>query len=220
MRATRSGLVTLVASPSRTRSASRTDTAIEQRGSRAILRLLRVREPVWHQKVPSSQMAPTAVRCALLSLLRVASPVVCALCASGAGADRVSSFSVTSDQWTGGSPSASPRFTISIDFSLSCRVHPHNDASWIQTFRHRKNHRWSCSQAFGQGGAADSLPALRGDDSRLPISEHRRILARRVEQVRGFQVRGRYAKRAAPEGRSSSATDQLTGGMALWPACT
>ena len=91
-----------------TRSASRIDTAIEQRGSRATLRPLRVRVPVWNQKVPSSQTAPTAVTCGLPSSLTVVSHVVRALCASGAGADPASSFSVTAAQFTGGSPSAAP----------------------------------------------------------------------------------------------------------------
>src|SRR5690349_24953960 len=51
--------VTLVALPSTTTSASRIDTAMEQRGSRSTLRLFRVPAPVWNQYDPSSHMAPT-----------------------------------------------------------------------------------------------------------------------------------------------------------------
>src|SRR5207249_6928074 len=65
------GSVTRVASPSITTSASRIDTAIEHRGSRATLRPLRVPAPVWNQKVPSSHRAPTAVTCGLPSSLTV-----------------------------------------------------------------------------------------------------------------------------------------------------
>jgi hypothetical protein len=62
MRASAPGSVTRVASPSMTTSASRTDTAIEHRGSRATLRPLRVPEPVWNQNAPSTHRAPTAGR--------------------------------------------------------------------------------------------------------------------------------------------------------------
>ena len=58
------------------------------------------------------------VRAAVL-VDRVASHVVRALCASGAGADPASSFSVTASQSTGGRPSAAPRLMISIDAFLS-----------------------------------------------------------------------------------------------------
>jgi hypothetical protein len=75
MRATRPGSVTCAASPSTTTSASRIDTAIVQRGSRATLRPFRV-SPVWNQNVPSSQRAPTALTCGLPSSLTVASHVV------------------------------------------------------------------------------------------------------------------------------------------------
>src|SRR5207247_9531993 len=99
------GSVSRAASPSATTSASRIDTAIEQRGSRATLRPFRVPDPVWNQNVPSSQRAPTAVTCALPSSLIVASHFVRALCASGAGADPASSFPSTASHSTGGSPS-------------------------------------------------------------------------------------------------------------------
>ena len=59
MRATAPGSVTRAASPSITTSASRIDTAIEHRGSRATLRASRVPAPVWNQNVPSSYRAPT-----------------------------------------------------------------------------------------------------------------------------------------------------------------
>src|SRR5688572_11047471 len=94
-RATLGASVTRAASPSTTTSASRTDKAIVQRGSRATLRLFRVPDPVWNQNVPSSHMAPTAVTCALPSSLSVVSHVVWALCASGAGAEPSSSFPTT-----------------------------------------------------------------------------------------------------------------------------
>src|ERR1700746_3400180 len=48
IRATALGSVTRAASPSITTSASRIDTAIEHRGSRATLRPFRVPAPVWH----------------------------------------------------------------------------------------------------------------------------------------------------------------------------
>jgi len=73
------GSVSRAASPSATTSASRIDTAIEQRGSRATLRPFRVPDPVWNQKLPSSQSAPTAVTCGLPSSLTVESHVVRAL---------------------------------------------------------------------------------------------------------------------------------------------
>ena len=76
IRATAPGSVTRAASPSITTSASRTDTAIEHRGSRATLRPFRVPAPVWNQNVPSSHRAPTAVTCGLPSSLTVDSQVV------------------------------------------------------------------------------------------------------------------------------------------------
>src|SRR5216683_3849371 len=57
IRATAPGSVTRAASPSITTSASRIDTAIEHRGSRATLRPFRVPAPVWNQNVPSSHRA-------------------------------------------------------------------------------------------------------------------------------------------------------------------
>src|SRR5205085_9232761 len=114
IRATAPSSVTRAASPSITTSASRTDTAIEHRGSRATLRPFRVPAPVWNQNVPSTQRAPTAVTCGLPSALTVDSQVVREFTASGAGADPASSLSATAAQSTGGSPSASPRLMISI----------------------------------------------------------------------------------------------------------
>ena len=55
MRATVPASVTRVASPSTTTSASRIDTAIEQRGSRPTLRLFRVPAPVWNQNAVHPQ---------------------------------------------------------------------------------------------------------------------------------------------------------------------
>src|SRR4029453_14168621 len=101
-RATASVSVTSAASPSMTTSASRIDTAIEQRGSRATLRRFRVPEPVWNQNAPSRQTPPPAVTGALPSSFTVASQVVRELWASGAGADPASSFSATAAQSTGG----------------------------------------------------------------------------------------------------------------------
>src|SRR3954447_11952553 len=109
IRATLPRSVTRAASPSTTTSASRIDTAMEQRGSRATLRALRVLRPVWNQNAPSTQRAPTAVTCGLPSSLTVVSHVVRALWASGAGADPSSSFSTMAAQFTGGSPSAAPK---------------------------------------------------------------------------------------------------------------
>src|SRR5438105_12380205 len=114
IRASAPGSVTRVASPSITTSASRIDTAIEHRGSRATLRPFRVPAPVWNQNVPSSHMAPTAVTCGLPSSLTVDSQVVRESTASAAGADPASSFSTTAAQSTGGSPSALPRLVISM----------------------------------------------------------------------------------------------------------
>src|ERR1700735_1041999 len=108
------GSVTRAASPSITTSASRIDTAIEHRGSRATLRPFSVPAPVWNQNVPSSHMAPTGVTCGPPSSLMVVSHVVRELRASGAGADLASSLAATAAQSTGGSPSALPRFVISI----------------------------------------------------------------------------------------------------------
>src|SRR5215211_8026509 len=113
-RATAGGSVTRTASPCTTTSASLMDTATAHRGLRATLRAFRVGDPVWNQKVPSSQRAPTAVTCGLPSSLRVHSHVVRAFPASGAGSDPVSSFSTTDSQLTGGRPSASPSLMIFI----------------------------------------------------------------------------------------------------------
>src|SRR5712692_8239320 len=124
IRATRPGSVTRAASPSITTSASRIDTAIEHRGSRATLRPFRVPAPVWNQKVPSSHRAPTAVTCGLPSSLTVDSQVVREFTASGAGADPEPSFSATAAQSTGGSPSALPRLMISIKHPFVVRGHP------------------------------------------------------------------------------------------------
>src|SRR5919106_3208655 len=123
-RATAPGSVTRTASPSITTSASRIDTAIEHRGSRATLRPLRVPAPVWNQNVPSAQRAATAVTCGLPSSLTVASQVVRELCASGAGADPALSFSTTPAQSTGGSPSAAPKLIVSTASPLSWPGHP------------------------------------------------------------------------------------------------
>src|SRR5438067_12410823 len=120
MRATAPGSVTRTASPSITTSASRIDTATEHRGSRATLRPLRVPTPVWNQNAPSSHRAPTAVTRGLPSSLMVDSHVVREFAASGAGADRASSFSATAAQSTGGSPSAIPRLVISIRYPFIC----------------------------------------------------------------------------------------------------
>src|SRR3954447_11599924 len=117
-RATAAGSVTRTASPSITTSASRTETASEQRGSRATLRPLRVPSLVWYQKLPSTHSAPTAVTCGLPSAFTVANQVVWALTASGAGADRSSSFATTAAHSTGGSPSAAPRLMTSMGLSL------------------------------------------------------------------------------------------------------
>src|SRR5690348_11919762 len=114
IRATAPGSVTRAASPSITTSASRIDTAIEHRGSRATLRPFRVPAPVWNQNVPSSHRAPTAVTCGLPSSLTVDSQVVREFAASGAGADPAASFPATAAQSTGGSPSVLPRLMISI----------------------------------------------------------------------------------------------------------
>src|SRR5262249_10981074 len=113
-RATAPRSVTRAASPSITTSASWIDTAIEHRGARATLRPFRVPAPVWNQNVPSTQRAPTAVTCGLPSSLTVDSHVVWEFAASGGGVDPASSFSTTASQSTGGSPSALPRFMISI----------------------------------------------------------------------------------------------------------
>src|ERR1700685_443311 len=114
IRAKARGSVTRAASPSNTTSASRIDTAIEQRGSRVTLRPLRVPAPVWNQNVPSSHRAPTAVTCGLPSSFTVASQVVREFLASAAGADPASSFSTMADPSTEGNPSALPRLMTSI----------------------------------------------------------------------------------------------------------
>src|SRR5690349_13675289 len=113
------GSVTRTAFPSTTTSASRIDTASEHRGSRATLRPLRV-APVWNQKAPSIHIAPTAVTCGLPSSFTVASHVVSAFTASGAGADRASKLSTTAVQSTSGSPSALPRLIICTVLDLLC----------------------------------------------------------------------------------------------------
>src|SRR5215470_1545621 len=118
------GSVTRVASPSTTTSASRIDTAIEHRGSRATLRPFRVPAPVWNQKAPSSHRAPTGVTCGLPSSLTVDSQVVREFAASGAGADPAASFSTTGAQSTGGSPSALPRLVISTRHPSLSSGHP------------------------------------------------------------------------------------------------
>src|SRR4051812_2455573 len=98
IRATAPGSVTRATSPSITTSASRIDTAIEHRASRATLRAFRVRAPVWNQNVSSSHRAPTGVTCGLPSSLTVDSQVVREFIASGAGADPAASFATTAAQ--------------------------------------------------------------------------------------------------------------------------
>src|SRR5580692_4312119 len=95
LRSSAAGSVTRAASPSTTTSASRADTAIEQRGSRVTLRPFRVPAPVWNQNAPSSHRAPTAVTCGLPSSLTVDSQVVRVFNASGAGAAPAASLSAT-----------------------------------------------------------------------------------------------------------------------------
>src|SRR2546423_5601541 len=123
-----------------TTSASRMDRAIEQRGSRATLRLFRVPAPVWNQKAPSSQMAPTAVTCGLPSSLTVVSHFVRALCASGSGAEPSSSFSTTAVQLTGGRPSSTPRLMTSMTPLLSC-AHGGRRYVIVETGDEHQSHR-------------------------------------------------------------------------------
>src|SRR3954452_15410167 len=130
IRATAPGSVTRAASPSITTSASRIDTAIEHRGSRATLRAFRVPAPVWNQNVSPNHRAPTAVTCGLPSSLTVDSQVVREFTASGAGADPAASFATTAAQSTGGSPSALPRLTMSIRYPSSVR-----GTSWLTASR-------------------------------------------------------------------------------------
>jgi hypothetical protein len=94
---------------------------------------LRVRAPVWNQNVPSTQRAPTAVTCGLPASLTVDSHVVREFAASGRGVDPASSFSTTAAQSTGGSPSALPRFMVSISQNLSAlfaAVRCRRSANW------------------------------------------------------------------------------------------
>src|SRR5690349_21078503 len=113
-RATTAGSVTLAASPSITTSASRIDTATQQRGSRATLRPLRVPAPVWNQYAPSTHTAPTAVTCGLPSLLMVVNQVVRLFGDSGSGCEPASSLATTATQSTGGRPSAFPKLIVCI----------------------------------------------------------------------------------------------------------
>src|SRR5262249_53661326 len=106
IRATAPGSVTRAASPSITTSASRIDTAIEHRGSRATLRPFRVPAPVWNQNVPSSQTAPTAVTCGLPSSLTRDSHVVQEFGASDRGVGPASRLSAPAAQCTGGGATA------------------------------------------------------------------------------------------------------------------
>lgn len=149
--------VTRAASPSTTTSASRIETAIEQRESRATLRPFRVPGPVWNQNAPSSQRAPTAVTCGPPSSFTVASQVVRELCASGAGVDPASSLGHCGP--TGGSPSPAPRLMISIAPSLRSRATVRNQLSYIRRPR--------TGQVIGA--------ARCGDRSRFGISGHRDI---------------------------------------------
>src|SRR3954454_17038806 len=75
--ATVAGSVTLLASPSTTRSNSWVATLRVQRGSRAMLRAFRVRFPVSNQNFPLTQRAPIPVTCGLPSLLIVANQQLC-----------------------------------------------------------------------------------------------------------------------------------------------
>src|SRR5215469_13600308 len=157
IRASAPGSVTRAASPSITTSASRIDTAIEHRGSRATLRPFRVLAPVWNQNVPYSHRAPTAVTCGLPSSLTVDRPVVRELCASGAGADPASSFPATAAQSTGGSPSALPRLVISIK-------HP---------FLVRETSCLTASGKWGREATAKVIAHTRGHERRAASRAHR-----------------------------------------------
>src|ERR1022692_1286925 len=159
MRANASGSVTRTASPSITTSASRIDTATEHRGSRATLRPLRVPAPVWNQNVPSTQRAPTAVTCGLLSSLMVDSHVVREFAASGDGVDPASSFPATTAQSTGGSPSALPRLMISI-YRTYLAVLPQlvQSATRLAAERARRGSRVG-SPGEGRSSCPDTAPA-------------------------------------------------------------
>ncbi len=89
-------------------AASRIDTATEQRVSRTMLRRFRVRDPVWNQKVPSSQSAPIVGRVWAAVLVHRCEPCRASVVEARAGCDLESRLldDVCPVDW--GSPSAAP----------------------------------------------------------------------------------------------------------------
>src|SRR6476619_13248 len=113
--ATTVGSVTRRASPETITSNPFVATLIVQRGSRATFFALRVRSPVWNQHEPACQSAPTLVTCGLPSAFRVVSQNVERFGELGSSCVRRSaSCDSTWDHSIVGSPSASPRFVVSI----------------------------------------------------------------------------------------------------------
>src|SRR5688500_5367484 len=86
-------------------------------------------------------MAPTAVTCGLPSSFTVASQVVRALCASGAGAAPAASFSTMAVQSTGGRPSAAPKLVIFMVLSSRERAGPSPESLLHPTSRQVRSHR-------------------------------------------------------------------------------
>src|SRR5262249_37066829 len=109
------GSVTRCASPATITSKPLVATLTVQRGLRAMFLALRVRSLVWNQHEPACQSAPTLVTCGLPSAFKVVSQKVERFGECGSSCIRRSaSCASTRDHSIPGSPSASPRFLVSM----------------------------------------------------------------------------------------------------------
>ena len=126
--ATTTGSVTRRASPETITSKPSVATLIVQRGSCATFVALRVCSPVWNQHEPAYQSAPTLVTCGLPSAFRVVSQNVVRSGVRGSSCVRRSaSCGSTWDHSIVGSPSASPRFVVSMVLETPPRHETHRE---------------------------------------------------------------------------------------------
>src|SRR4051794_25169101 len=123
--ATVEGSVTRCASPATITSKPLVATLIVHRGSRATFLALRVRSPVWNQHEPACQSAPTLVTCGLPSAFSVVSQNVERFGERGSSCiNRSTSCVSTCDHSIVASPSASPRFVLSMALHLCHEIYP------------------------------------------------------------------------------------------------
>src|SRR5438132_7819300 len=174
------GSVTRRASPATITSKPFVATLIVQRGSRATFFALRVRSPVWNQQEPACQSAPTLVTCGLPSAFRVVSQNVDRFGERGSSCIRRSaSCASTWDHWIVGSPSASPRFIVSMVLENS--FFDRRRRSLVVRLRAELNGLWPT-----RSGGVGAAPREDADDKR-PELRHER--AATIQDAREDHVR-------------------------------